>query len=108
MTILSSTALACKDHSSNDRGLLGEEAALRFAISVVCFLLDLTVSLPSSNLGVRDNEDTLRFMVLSNGSPSYANFGSYSRFMIYANGNVQGTTANGAKFFLCDALRVYT
>ena len=56
-----------------------------------------------AHIGVRDNEDTLRFMVLSNGSPTYANFGSYSRFMIYANGNVQGTTASGAKFFLCDA-----
>lgn len=56
-----------------------------------------------AHIGVRDNEDTLRFMVLSNGSPTYSNFGSYSRFMIYANGNVQGTTANGAKFFLCDA-----
>ena len=52
-----------------------------------------------AHIGVRDNEDTLRFMVLSNGSPTYANFGSYSRFMIYANGNVQGTTASGAKFF---------
>tara|TARA_A100001037_G_scaffold53095_1_gene45181 strand:+ start:13221 stop:14564 length:1344 start_codon:yes stop_codon:yes gene_type:complete len=56
-----------------------------------------------AHIGVRDNEDTLRFMVLSNGSPTYANFGSYSRFMIYANGNVQGTTSSGAKFFFCDA-----